>query len=282
MAGFTTADGRTLKYLRRGAGPPLVCHPGGPGAPVGLFGDLGGLDRDRDRTLVMLSPRGVDGSDPAASYGLEDYAADLEELRSHLGLERMDLFGHSAGGFMSMVYASTYPERVGRLVLCGTFARFSDEFRAEFERFLAGREHDPRFADAVAARRAREESPPDDDEELGRLAMRGLPLLFGRYETGQQAFFTRVLEEGATFHVPALRYFNERVAPTFDLRPALARIEAPTLVIAGELDPWGAGAAPELGSHLRNARVVVLPGIGHMPWIEEPDGFRQALLDFLG
>lgn len=280
MPALTTTDGRTLTYRRLGAGPPLVCHPGGPGGPVELFDDLGGLDRDR--TLILLSPRGVDGSDPAGSYELEDYAADLEELRAHLGLKRIDLFGHSAGGFMSMVYASTYPERVGKLVLCGTFARFSDEFGKAFERFLAEREHDPRFADAVAARRAREESPPDDDGELGQLVLRGLPLLFGRYGPKEEALFSRIVDSGAGFHVPALRYFNERVAPTFDLRPWLGRIQAPTLIISGELDVWGAGSASELAAHISAARVHILPGVGHMPWVEEPATFRRELLEFLG
>src|SRR6266511_2760164 len=144
--------------------PVARLPPGGPGVSAALFADLGGLDRER--TLIQLNPRGVDGSDPAETYELEDYAADLEQLREHLGLERIDLFGHSAGGFMSMLYAATWPRRVGKLVLCGSCARFSDEFQDVFERFLAGREHDPRFADAVAARRAREENPPEDDEEL--------------------------------------------------------------------------------------------------------------------
>jgi pimeloyl-ACP methyl ester carboxylesterase len=279
MPAFTTADGRTLAYRRLGVGPVLVCHPGGPGAPAELFADLGGLDRDR--TLVQLSPRGVGKSDLAETYGLEDYTADLDELRAHLELKQMDLFGHSAGGFVSMVYASTHPSRVRKVVLSGTFARFSDEFRAAFERFLAEREDDPRFADAVAARRKREEDPPDDEEELGALALRGLPLLFGRYGEPEQALIDGLIAEGATFHTPALRYFNERVAPTFDLRPLLGEIEAPTLVITGELDPWGAGAAPELGLLIGGAKVVILPGVGHMPWIEDPRRFRAELVEFL-
>jgi pimeloyl-ACP methyl ester carboxylesterase len=55
---LTTADGRRLTYRELGDGPPLVCHPGGPGIPALIFDDLAGLDRDR--TLIELDPRGVD------------------------------------------------------------------------------------------------------------------------------------------------------------------------------------------------------------------------------
>jgi pimeloyl-ACP methyl ester carboxylesterase len=277
---LTTADGRRLSYAKLGAGRPLVCHPGGPGIPVAIFDDLAGLESELE--LILLSPRGVDESDPAATYELEDYAADLEELRAHLGLEELDLFGHSAGGFMSMVYAASRPGRVRRLVLCGSFARFSDESREAFGRFLAERESDPRFAEAVAARRAREENPPEDEAELARLALLGLPLLFGRYGATEQAFIRRAAESGGGYHLPALIYFNERVAPTFDLRPLLPRITAPTLVLTGELDPWGAGAAAELEAHIPDARVVVLDDVGHMPWIEDPERFRHEVAAFLG
>jgi len=276
---LTTTDGRTLTYLELGSGPVLVCHPGGPGMPAAIFGDLGGLDRER--TLIELNPRGVADSDPAQTYTLEDHAADLDELRKHLGLEAIDLFGHSAGGFMSIVYAAAHPARVRRLVLCGTFPRFSAESRAALGRFLAERESDPRFADAVAARRERDENPPEDEAELGRLALRGLPLLFGRFGENEQAFLARAAESGAGFNVRSLQYFNERIAATMDLRPLLPQIEARTLVITGDLDPWGAGAVPELESGIRDTRVVVMPGVGHMPWVEEADGFRDELLDFL-
>ena len=274
-----TTDGRTLTYLELGSGPPLICHPGGPGIPGAIFGDLGGLDRER--TLIELNPRGVADSDPAQTYTLEDHAADVEELRDHLGLEQIDLFGHSAGGLAAIVCAATYPARVRRLVLCGTFTRFTDESREAFRHFLAERESDPRFADAVAARRQREENPPEDEAEIGLLALRGLPLLFGRYGEHEQAFVERAAASGVGYSVRSLQYFNTYVAPTLDLRPRLPEIEARTLVINGELDPWAATALPELESGLRDVEVVVMPEIGHMPWVEEADGFRTALLEFL-
>jgi len=276
---FTTVEGRTLAFTQAGDGPPLVCHPGGPGLSALFFGDFAALDSDL--RLILLSPRGVDDSDPADSYRLEDYASDLDELRTHLELDRMDLFGHSAGGFVSIVYAATYPERVGKLVLCGSFARFTDEFRAGFGRFLAERERDPRFADAVAARRRRTEHPDLGGEELARLAVESIPLLFGRFDAKEEAFFSRAVASGGSYHLPALQHFNRDIEPTMDLRPELERIEAPTLVLTGDLDIWGAGAADELAAHLRDGQVHVLPGVGHMPWIEDPDSFRKALLEFL-
>ena len=146
---LTTSDGRALSYKSVGSGPILVCHPGGPGASGRYFGDLGGLAQRF--TVVRLDPRGTGGSDRPAdgSYLLEDYAADLSALRAHLGVERLNLLGHSHGGFVAMVYAATYPEQTGRLILLGTLARFGDEQRADKARLLAEKAADPVFADAV-------------------------------------------------------------------------------------------------------------------------------------
>ena len=118
---FTTADGRTLSYERRGSGPLLVCHPGGPGGSAAEFVDFAGLDDTFE--LVLLSPRGSAGSDTAGDYALASYASDLDELRGHLGVERIDLLGFSHGGVVAMAYAAAHPERVDRLVLASTIAR---------------------------------------------------------------------------------------------------------------------------------------------------------------
>ena len=84
MPTLRTADGRTLAYNLLGDGPMLVCHPGGPGFAGAELGDLGGLSASR--TLVLVDPRGTGGSDKAPDYSLDGYAADLDELRAHLGV----------------------------------------------------------------------------------------------------------------------------------------------------------------------------------------------------
>ena len=100
---FTTADGRTLTYRREGDGPVLVCHPGGPGFSSTYLADFGGLGESF--TLVFFNPRGTGGSGRAQTYALGGYVSDLEELRVQLGLEEMNLLGHSHGGFVAIDYA---------------------------------------------------------------------------------------------------------------------------------------------------------------------------------
>src|SRR6185312_15508636 len=149
MERLTTSDGRTLAYHRSGAGPTLVCHPGGPGFSSLYLGDLAGLGDQLE--LVLLDPRGTGGSDPAAGYGIADYASDLEELREHLGLERLLLLGHSHGGVVAIEYAAGHPDRVERLILASTLARHSPEQAAAMEQAVEARQDEPWHADAVDA-----------------------------------------------------------------------------------------------------------------------------------
>ena len=79
----------------------------------------------------------------------------------------------------------------------------------------------------------------------------------------------------------ALKHFNERIAGGMDLRPQLARIEAPTLVLACERDPFNA-ATDEIAEALPNPTVVTVPG-DHFAFLE-PDNraaWSRAILDFL-
>jgi len=72
----------TLTYHRAGAGPLLVCHPGGPGFSSQYFGDLAQLADAF--TLILLDPRGTAGSDSpddARAYTTSDYVADVEAFR---------------------------------------------------------------------------------------------------------------------------------------------------------------------------------------------------------
>jgi pimeloyl-ACP methyl ester carboxylesterase len=248
------------------------------------FGDLPELAAQR--TLVLLDPRGTGGSDRPADpsdYDLEQYAADIEAVREHLGLERLDLLGHSHGGFVAMAWAGAHPERVGRLVLASTAPRFIDEIR-DAQRQRVGSHHgQPYFDDAMQALQAHQRGEYADDDELGELRRRESPL-FAPVGTdpGAIAAVGEALGRAGT-NADALRHFNERIAGTMDLRPQLARVAAPALAIGGDQDSFTPGLL-EAATVLLDPTVVVLRGHDHFPFLEGPEHRAEwsgAVLEFL-
>jgi proline iminopeptidase len=277
---FRTADGRTLSYRREGSGPVLVCHPGGPGFSARYFDDLAGLGASFD--LVLLNPRGTEGSDrpaDARAYQIEDYVSDVDELRGQLGLERMLLLGHSHGGVVAQAYAAAHPDRVEQLVLASTLARFADEQRAAMEAGMRSKEGEPWYEDALAALEDEQEGRFETDRELAELAFREFPLYFARFGDPERAYLKLLRDEIPV--ADALLLFNKEIFGTFDVRPQLPRITAPTLVITGEDDfITGPVCAADFAS-IPDVRTVLLPDCGHFVFVEARDRFRAELEAFL-
>ena len=119
MPTFLTADGTKLAYrMMEGDGDPVVCLPGGPMQDSTYLGDLGGLPARR--RLAVLDLRGTGRSaipEDSSSYRCDRQVDDVEALRQELGLDRIDLLGHSAGTNLVALYAVRHPERVGKLAL---------------------------------------------------------------------------------------------------------------------------------------------------------------------
>ena len=274
---FTTPDGLTLSYERRGSGPLLVCHPGGPGGSAAEFLDFAGLDDTFE--LVLFSPRGSHGSDPADDYALASYVADLEALRRQLGVEQLSLLGFSHGGVVAMAYAAAHGARVGRLVLACTLAVWGEEAEAAMNRGIEKRRDQPWFAAAAKAIEEELAGEFSSVEDLIANVQLQAPLYFHRWEGNEQ--IGRVLFSDFA-HFEPLRYFNTVEFPNLDLRAGLRTIEAPTLVVAGDDDMIaGPVCADAIVRELPDARLVTIPESGHFVYVEQPEAFRAALTGFL-
>jgi pimeloyl-ACP methyl ester carboxylesterase len=274
---FHSWDGTELAYSVVGSGPPLVCIPGGPGQAVEYLGDLGGLSSHR--TLILLDNRGTGASqapqDPI-TYRVDRLVRDIEALRDHLGLDRMDLFGHSASGGTCLLYAAEHPRRLDHLVLVDPSLRVvgiqSDLGVAEV---LTLRAHEPWYATAVAALHAEAASP----QELERYRWLAAPLLYGRWDAAAQA---QAAAEPAQFAQPATDGFYDGFDPDPALPERLAALAAPVLLVAGEYDIWPTCAAVrELAALFGNAHLALLPRAGHFPWVDDPALFVTAVHEFL-
>lgn len=278
---LTTADGRRLSYALEGAGPLLVCHPGGPGFSALYFADLAGLGEAF--TLVKLDPRGTGGSDRPAdprAYASADYVSDLEELRAHLGAERLLLLGHSHGGVAALTYAAAFPDRVEKLVAASAPPRFGAEQVEAMERMMAARAGEPWYEDARAALEAEQDGAFANDDELAALVARELPFYFTRYDEAARAHVETFASERP--NADALKLFNDEIFPTFDLRPALARVTAPTLVITGADDfITGPVCAVEIAGAIPGAAEVIVPECGHFIFVEARERFRDEVTRFV-
>jgi pimeloyl-ACP methyl ester carboxylesterase len=202
-------------------------------------------------------------------------------VREQLGLECLDVLGHSHGGFVAMAWASAHPGRVGRLVLSNTAPRFTDAIRRARQAIIESYASEPWYADALAALEPHQASRYADDAELAVLLEREIPFYFPRWGKEEQAMAARLRAAG--LNADALRHFNERMVAGMDLRPGLAGVTAPALVITGERDPFGGSTASEIAGALPNATLVVLPGAGHFIFASPQAARRgrRAILDFL-
>jgi pimeloyl-ACP methyl ester carboxylesterase len=278
MAMFRSYDGTQIGYRVLGAGPPLVCLPGGPGRASEYLGDLGGLSQSR--RLIMPDTRGTgesaDASDPL-SYRCDRLVGDVEALRAHLGLDRMDLLGHSAAGNLAVLYAAAHPQRVAHLILLtpGLRAVGIEEDDEHWRAALARRSAEPWYPDALAA--AEKAEAGDESAENRRAYM---PFFYGRWDTAAQAHVDVGVSERSR---PVRGSFG--AAGAFNpaaTREEAGRLAAPVLVYAGELDANPTPATAAAGAALfPNATVIVQPGAAHFPWLDDPAFFTAAITSFL-
>ena len=245
------------------------------------FGDLAGLWERF--TLILLNPRGTGGSgrpaDPRA-YQIDDYVGDLEELRSHLGLERMLLLGHSHGGVVAQAYAARHPEKIAKLVLASTLPRFGAEQEAAMREGMDRRSGQPWYPDAKAALEEEQEGNFSNDAEMAELVFRELPLYFAHFGAAEAGYVDTLKTE--TPNADTLRLFNTEIFEKFDLRGELGKITAPTLVITGDEDfICGPLCAEEIAAGIKGARKVIVGDSGHMIFIEQPEEFEREVAEFL-
>ncbi|MEV5379027.1 alpha/beta hydrolase [Streptomyces nondiastaticus] len=278
MPTLTAADGTELAYHVMGEGEPLLCLPGGPMRASAYLGDLGGLSGHR--RLVMLDARGTGGSgipDDPATYRCDRQVDDVEALRAHFEWERVDVLAHSAGGDLAILYAARYPHRIRTLSLITARARalgvdFTDEHRREV---IALRTAEPWFE---AARGAYEAiwsgSATDADFDAA------VPFFYGRWDAAARAHAAAEVEQ--TNESAAGGYASSGAFDPAAARAAVAGLDAPVLLLAGELD---SGPRPHVAVGIAElfprAELTVQPGAGHYPWLDDPGRFTRTVAAFL-
>lgn len=272
-------NGVQIHYTVRGTGPVMIAHSGGPGMDARGWDDFAKIDNFV--TLVAIHPRGSGLSGPAAgdAYLLPDYAADVEALRVHLGLEKPLVMGWSHGGMVAQQFAFTYPDSLSKLILFDTSACFG-EFLGDIEGTVQEFKDEPWFEKSFAALKTEWDGNYQTDEDMARLWVDEMKFYFKKFDARAQSYHERTKD--LPVRIPPLKTFNDKEAPTMDLRPHLKGITVPTLVIVGRHDfITNVAMAEEMCRNIPNARLEIFEESGHYALVEEPGKFYRVIKEFV-
>lgn len=209
--------------------------------------------------VLRYDQRGHGGSPaPPGPYSVDDLAADALGLLDRHGLDRVSFCGASLGGMTAMWLAINAPQRIDRLALCCTSAHLPPP---------------DRWLERAATVRA---------QGMGAVAEASLerwftPTLRGRRPETVERLERSLLEADPEGYAGCCEAIAE-----IDLRPQLATIHAPTLVITGEDD---LSTPPDHGrlisEQVEDGHCLMLSPARHLANVERPDDVNRALLDHL-
>ncbi|MBW7919575.1 MAG: alpha/beta fold hydrolase [Anaerolineales bacterium] len=248
-------DNLSLAFERFGHGAPLMLIHGFP-LDHTIWDEIVPLLKD-DFDLILPDLRGFGQSDAAdADYAMRDLADDLAALLDHLGLESAFLAGHSMGGYVALAFASAYPRRVRGLALVASQAAADAPERRQGRYAQAWNIAENGIGDTVAA--MTENLTPDPR------VRKFVHDLMRRQKTSA--------------YIGSLKAMAERA----DTMQALEESAFPLLLVHGDADGLiPVERAREIQARVPRARLVELPGCGHMPMMESPRAAADAFLGWI-
>jgi proline iminopeptidase len=214
---------------------------------------------------VDLRDHGRSARHDPADWTFEICADDLSALCAALGIVRPIVLGHSMGGFVALLLGTRHPSCPGALVLQSTMARFDlDRLVDGFRRF--GSDEVAELAGCDFG------GEPVSDEAWAEVFH-----TFGPNVPGPETLARRIQD-------PEVGVVGMGRMRALDVVDQLARIQCPTLVCVGDLDPvTPVAAAQEIFDALPSGvrRLEVMENVGHFPWLDAPDAYWSLLKQFV-
>ena len=267
MPEITIDDTCRLAYEDTGAGPPLLFVHG-----WAMSGRVWRYQREAlaaDHRVITLDLRGHGASSaPAAGPTIDDFAADLATLITRLDLDGVTIVAWSMGVSAALRAFPAVRERLAGIVLAGGTPRFTagDDFPHGLP---------PEEARGMTLRLRR---------EYGRTMEEFFRGMFAPGEVDAQQYRQIVQDIVKGGHLPEARVAlrSLEALATADLRPLLAAVDRPTLLIHGTEDRICLpGASHHMAERISGARLELLAGLGHAPFLSRPELFNRLLREFI-
>ena len=276
--GMLTVNGVDLFYKKMGGGEPLIVLHGGPGLDHSYFlPQLGDLANEfqlifYDQRLSGKSQADIDTN----AISLENFIQDIEGIRTSLGLNKINLLGHSWGGFLAMHYAIKYPQNLESLILSSP-VNASSSARAKEEQILAGR-----FTEEDVQRRTEilqsEAFQKGEASALRDLMMMSFEKQFHNIEKAKD--LNLWIPDDFLARSGQFRYMGN-ILSNYDLHPDLEKVSCPALIIYGDQEPYARESAQALVAALPKGESEILEQAGHFPFVEQKDTYIKQVRSFL-
>ena len=249
----------TLYYKIEGEGDPLVLIHGLGGEHRSWDGPL------KDRFLEHFQVVTVDlrgharSSSSGDTYTTKLFANDVLRLMNKLKVGPARVVGISMGGAVAMHLAAARPSKVKQLVLVDTWARCDEAARACFHEWIeACKESQRLLRKVVLIRTATPEFLAANPDFEGLFA--------DIWPTTSGSAFRKSCQ----------------ACLSHDATDVLEKIEAPTLVMVGDRDILvPPRLSRELSKNIKNSRLRIIKGSGHVPWLDNPEACMNELSNFL-
>jgi pimeloyl-ACP methyl ester carboxylesterase len=253
-------DGLRYVYLEGGRGEPLLLLHGF-GANKDNFVRVAKYLTPRYRVIIPDQAGFGESSKPAkADYSPRAQAERLRTLARALGVSKLHLGGNSMGGHIALTYAALYPKEVASLWLLAPAGVWSAP-PSEIRRRIEATGQNPMIV--------------KNEEEFARLVagVTAVPLPIPR------RFLDVLAQERIRNHDLEERIFKQLAEDSVE--PRVRGLATPALVVWGAQDrvlhPASAGILQML---LTRSEVVLMPGVGHLPMLEQPESSAQDYLRF--
>ncbi len=284
---------RTASYQIIGGGRPALMFAGGPGFSASYMNGDAELLSD-ELCSYLVDPHGSGSSTPpadAADYSPDGHARFYEEVRQALALPKVVVLGHSFGATTALTYAALFPESTAACVAVAAFgigpdadAQAGGGAEAEADVLLARHAGSPWYEAArpVLDQWTERLLAATEAAEMEQMMATVLPFYLAKPDNPEVAARLTGMSQVMKANLAAGQAWEGGLYQSVDLRPLLGRISCPTLIVAGGLDfICGPAQAQPIAAAITGARLVMLPGCGHLPSIEAPQEYRHAVVRFL-
>lgn len=266
-------------YRIIGQGPAVLIINGGPGLDSAGFESVARQIANMGLQAILYDQRGTGGSNGVAisaeTMRLQSMVEDIEQLRQHLQLPELILFGHSFGGLLAAAYADQHPAQVRALILsspAGLDLQFREGFsdRLNQNLTLAQRTELALYDSKIGL---------GDDSAATRQA-RAEVLAHGYVLDANKA--AGVAARLAVVNMTINQLIHaDLTAQHFDLSDQFRQFQPPVLVLQGDKDVLSVDNAKRTAQAFAHAELVVMPHCAHYGWLDQPTLYYAALGKFI-